>query len=136
MLGKYAAAYVIIVETIDTLISNLDDLAAQNNRASSDNNTDMMVQALLGKEPKLPDDVGERIKVLLESLLKHVSSRMAFPSVAAQVRRVSEAIKSGEGPKALAAKIRELKTRLKDELNEREFLYIPPERSRFYKEQY
>src|ERR1700730_6928302 len=58
---------------------------------------------------------------------------MTFPSVAAQVHRILEAIKKGEGPKALAAKVRELKTRLKDELNEREFLYIPPKRLKFYK---
>jgi len=34
----------------------------------------------------------------------------------------------------LAIKVRELKTRLKDGLSEREFLYFPPERSKFYKE--
>ena len=36
--------------------------------------------------------------------------------------------------KALAVSIRELKIRLKDELNEREFLYISPERVKFYKQ--
>jgi HEPN domain-containing protein len=134
MLGKYAAAYVVIVETIDALISNLDDLAMQNNNSASDTNTDRLYLALIGKEPKLADHLGKNIDDILKGLLTHVSSRMTFPSVAAQVRRISESISRGDGPKALGSQMQELKTRLKDELNEREFLYIPPERVRFYKE--
>lgn len=135
MLGKYAAAYVIVVETIDTLISNLNSLGEQNDRSSSDTNTNRMVLALMGKEPRLPDDIGAQTKGVLENLLHHLSSRMTFPSVAAQVRRITDSIGNGEGPKALSAQMRELRTRLKDELNERDFLYVPLERVRFYKEQ-
>ena len=134
MLGKYAAAYVIIVEMIDGLISTLEDTTAKNNRASSDTNTKMLALALIGKEPKLPDHVADRIRIVLESLLEQVVSRMTFPSVTAQANRILEAIKHGEGPKALAINMRELKTRLKDELSEREFLYVSPERAKFYKQ--
>jgi hypothetical protein len=134
MLGKYAATYVIIVELIDGLIVTLDETAAQNNRGGSDTNTNRLVMAMMGTEPKLPDHVAKHASIILESLLKHVVSQMVFPSVSAQINRVLDAIKNGDGPKAIAINVRELKTRLKDELNEREFLYVPPAKVKFYKD--
>jgi hypothetical protein len=136
MLGKYAAAYVVIVELIDGLISTLEDTAAKNSQKSSDPNSgvSMVAFALLGREPRLPDHVADRVNILLQSLLDQIVTRMTFPSVTAQANRILESVKNGEGPKAVASSVRELKTRLKDELNEREFLYVPPARVKFYKE--
>ena len=79
MLGKHAAAYVLVVEMIDGLISTLEDTAAKNNRASSDTDANMLALALVGKEPKLPEHVAHRIKIILESLLENIVSRMTDP---------------------------------------------------------
>jgi hypothetical protein len=84
---------------------------------------------------KLPDHVAQRVTILLGSLLDHhILSRMTFPSVNAQANRVLDAVKLGKGPKELAVSVRELKTRLKDELNERDFLYVSPNWTKFYKD--
>ena len=99
MLGKYAATYVLVVEMIDGLILTLEDTAAKNNRASTDTSTNMVAFALMGKEPKLPEHVADRVRIILESLLENIVSRMTFPSVTAQANRVLDAVKNGEGPK-------------------------------------
>lgn len=132
MLGKYVAAYVVIIETLDTIIGSLDGMSIQNAQAP-DTDTSRLALALMGKEPPLPDDTAKRVSNVLDSILKHMTSRMTFPSVIAQANRITEAIEKKEGPKALSAKITELRTRLKDELNERWFLYVSPERVEFYR---
>lgn len=136
MLGKYAAAYVVIVGLIDGLITTLEETAVESGKRGSDPDTgvSMIALALLGKEPKLPEHVADRVKILTQSVLDLSASRMTFPSVKAQANRILESVKNGDGPKAVAISVRELKTRLKDELNEREFLYAPPAMVKFYKD--
>jgi hypothetical protein len=136
MLGKYAAAYVVIVGLIDGLITTLEETAVESGKRGSDADTDvsMIALALMGKEPKLPEHVADRVKILTQSVLDLSASRMTFPSVKAQANRILESVKNGDGPKAVAISVRELKTRLKDELNEREFLYVPPVMVKFYKD--
>jgi hypothetical protein len=135
MLGKYALGYIVIFESMDSLIDLLDRAAQDdNNRSASDTNMNAIVLALMGKEPPLEAALGEKICEIVAGLAASVSSRMAFPSVIAQSHRITEAIQKGEGPKTLALKVGELKTRFRDELNECEFYYVPPSRLRFYKE--
>ena len=136
MLGKYAATYVIVVGLIDDLISTLEETAVKNNQKGSepDAGVTMLALALMGKEPKLPDHVADRVTIIVKSILEHIVTRMTFPSVRAQANRILESVKDGDGPKAVAISVRELKTRLKDELEEREFLYVPPSKTKFYKD--
>jgi hypothetical protein len=134
MLGKYASAYVIIVELIDGLIATLEDADRKNNQKGSDPNSGvkMLAFVLAGTEPRLPEHVAQRAMVILESVLDLSVSHMTFPSVKAQTVRVLDSVKNGDGPKAIALSVRELKTRLKDELIEREFFYVPPAKVPFY----
>jgi len=135
MLAKYAAGYLVVVELIDDLISVLDETATQNNQKGPepDAGVKMLALAMMGKEPTLPDNVAARVTEIVQTLLENIVKRMAFPSVTAQGNRVLACVKKGDGPKVVAGAVRELKTRLKDELNEREFFYVLPTRLKFYK---
>jgi hypothetical protein len=136
MLGKYAAAYVVIIELIDGLISTLDDTAVGNSQKGSgpDAAVSMLVHVMAGTEPKLPDHVANRVNIITQSILDLTESRITLPSVKAQANRILTSVKNGEGPKAVAGSVRELKIRMKDELNDREFLYVPPAMVKFYKD--
>jgi hypothetical protein len=130
MLGKYAAAYVMVVETIDGVISQLEALDRMT--PSEGEGGKRVALALLGQKPSIPASVGAEVEKSLRSLIDILASRMTFPSVAAQTRRISQSIEKGKSSGEIASEVRQLRLRLIDELNEREFLYIPPARVSFY----
>lgn len=132
MLGKYAAAYVMVIGVLDQIISQLEDIA-KNPRPPSPGD-DMLALALMGKERKLDKSVGEGVDRALKSIMDSLYARMSFPSATAQTKRISGAIANGAGPRGVAAMTKELKQRLLDELDERQFLYVPPELERYYKD--
>ena len=133
MLGKYALGYVVIFEQIDSLLSSLEQMARDNVNAPA-TDQDALVAAMLGKEKSLGEPLASTLGEAIAGISARIASRMAFQSVAAQAHRVVEAITAGEGPKAVGLKLKELRTRLKDELEATEFYYIHPIRLRFYKE--
>ena len=130
MLGKYAAAYLVVVEAIEKLVSNLEKIPP----AQPGGGHQGLVHALLGTEPRLDKPIGDNIKAVVESIVTSMGKRMALPSVSAQGRRIQHAVDRGGGPKEIGDLLKELRIRFFDELNEREFLYVSPERVRFYKE--
>jgi hypothetical protein len=132
MLGKYALVYVLVVDTIDQMIQTLALIEKARHREVSDTNTDRIALALMGKEPKLPKEASQSIDEVISNLVNQLSSRMPIPSVVAQAKRIKEALEKGEGAKAVGALMREFKTRLLDELSERHFLYVPPDRVDLY----
>jgi hypothetical protein len=110
MLGKYALGYVVIFEHMDVLIETLKRESQANARAP-DNDTNALALALMGGEKPLDAKLGSEITEALSNILERITSRMIFRSVIAQCRRIEEAIKAKEGPKALSLKVEELKTR-------------------------
>jgi hypothetical protein len=131
MLGKYAAAYIFVVETLDKTVRNLQELAKLT-RSSEAPGLDIVTLAMLGKENPVPRELLDQISDSLKAIAEQLATRMPFPSVEAQRKRIHYAIDDNSGPVALAGLIAEMRTRLVDELAAREFLYIPPERVRFY----
>jgi hypothetical protein len=55
MLGKYAAAYVVVVELIDDLIATLDESAAENVRSGPEVGAGVsrLALAMLNREPEI-----------------------------------------------------------------------------------
>jgi hypothetical protein len=130
MLGKYAATYVHVFELVDRLI----DLAEKSPPVPPTSKYGDLTLAILGKEAALDETSAAHIAGSIRGMVAGLTSRMAFPSVVAQSKRLSDAVEKGEGPKAIIGLLAELKSRLLDELNEREFYYVQPERVKFYKE--
>ncbi|MBN8979786.1 MAG: hypothetical protein J0I29_00710, partial [Rhizobiales bacterium] len=131
MLGKYASAYVYAVEIIDGLMHNLDEIM-KHPQPGGDKNTDALMLAVMGKEVPLAKAYGDSIEGAVRALIESLLTRMSFPSVIAQSNRLSNALKNNAGPKEVKGILKELKTRLLDELNERLFLYVKPESVHFY----
>jgi hypothetical protein len=128
MLGKYAAAYVKIVEKIDEVI-NLLELISRNARPGG---VEGVTLAMLGKEPPLEKELADAIRGTIDNIVSGALTRMAFPSVVAQSKRLAQMLEQEAGAKSIHAILVELRTRLLDELDEREFFYVAPERVRFY----
>jgi len=64
-----------------------------------------------------------------------MTSHVEMPSVSAQARRIAYALsRQGCGATEIRDLLKELRTRIFDELNERQFLYVPPERVKFFAE--
>lgn len=131
MLGKYAAAFLVVVETIDRMIGNLEKLPPE---SSTPGSHDALVRALTGHEKPLADWIVDNVKTVVEAGVGGMAIRIEMPSVIAQARRIDYAIKGVVGPTEMKGLLKELRTRIFDELNEREFLYVVPARVRFYKE--
>src|SRR5260370_1310614 len=89
MLGKYASAYIVMVEAIDSIIQDLDKLAAD--RPIGGDGPEMVSLAMLGKEAALSKGAGGQINGALGTIAKHLATRTPFPSVTAQVRRIEKA---------------------------------------------
>ncbi len=131
MLGKYAHVYVLVVDMIDQLIVNLDRLE-KSSHGAADTDTEALTLALLGKEPKLPTVAAISVSEVVASIVEQISTRMPLPSVAAQAKRILRAIEEGKGAKAVGSMMREFRTRLLDELSERNFIYVSPDRVHLY----
>jgi hypothetical protein len=136
MLGKYAIAYVSVVAQIDEVIQLLKTISMHPIPQTGKSTTpvDIVTLAMLGKEKSLDKEVADAIKIRFEIIIASISTRMSFPSVVAQSKRLTRMIEQHEGPKAIHDVLVELKSRLLDELGERQFLYVSPERVRFYQE--
>jgi hypothetical protein len=131
MLGKYAAAYIFVVETLDKTVVNLQELSRLK-RTSEMPGVDIVSLAMLGRENPVPKSILDGVSGSLQAIKEQLASRMTFPSVEAQQRRIDAAIADNAGPVALAGLIAEMRTRLIDELMGREFLYVRPEMVGYY----
>ncbi|MDA9420617.1 hypothetical protein [Bradyrhizobium sp. CCBAU 53380] len=129
MLGKYALAFIVVFDSLDTITSMLEK--AERDQATGDG---ALTLALLGQEAPLESSVTERIRDILRTVIERISSRMTFPSVTAQAKRVLDALHAGHGPKEISRLVDDLKTRLRDELEAAEFYYVSPSRSRYYRD--
>jgi len=131
MLGKYAAAYLVVTETIDTAISFLEKLP----KVSPDGAGSGLALSILGKEIPLADSTRTYIRTLVESGAAGMTKRVEMPSVSAQARRIYAALdRTDLGPTEAKDLLKELRIRIFDELTERQFLYVPPERAKLYTE--
>lgn len=134
MLGKYAAAYVMIIETIDHIIGNLSELAKATPPKPEEKSA-LLALALMGKQAgaPLPASAGKTVIEVIQLITDQLNQHAQFPSVVAQNKRIARAVENNKGPDEVATLVGELRTRLIDELNEREFLYVPPARVEYYK---
>jgi hypothetical protein len=132
MLGKYAATYVAVVDKIDQILKLLETISSVQTMKANEGKVTL---AQLGKEPPLEKDLANAIKGTVDAMVTGIMSRMAFQSVAAQSKRLLLMLDDDVGASTIRAALSDLRLRLTDELNEREFLYVPPERVGFYKEQ-
>jgi HEPN domain-containing protein len=89
--------------------------------------------AILGREQPIDESTKSMIKAVLPGVTA-MQERIAMPSVKAQAQRLQHALNGDIGPNQARGILTELRTRIFDELCEREFLYVPPERLRFYSE--
>jgi hypothetical protein len=133
VLGKYALGYIVIFESIDTVSAMLDH-AARNPPPKTGDAINQVTLAMLRQEAPLERSVAERARDVLNTILESIGSHMAFPSVAAQGKRVLEALRTARGPQEIGRMINDLKTRLRDELEAAEFYYVPPNRLRYYRD--
>jgi hypothetical protein len=131
MLGKYAAAYLVVVEAIDGLISNLERLPKG---PPNDGSNDALILAVLGKERPLDDWLIKNVQSVVETSVDTMVARVEMPSVSAQARRIKYTLTGKPGPTEIISLLKELRTRIFDELNERQFLYVPPDRAKFFTE--
>lgn len=130
MLGKYAAAYMVVIEGIDQTITLLNKIPSNPPTPGSN---ESLTLAILGREQPIDESTKSMIKAVLPGVTA-MQERIAMPSVKAQAQRLQHALNGDIGPNQARGILTELRTRIFDELCEREFLYVPPERLRFYSE--
>ena len=127
MLGKYAAAYIIWSDTIAGVLHSLR--TAPPFVAPG---TEKVALALLGRDPPVDPDLAKHVQASLNRVLVNITSRMPLQSVTAQSKRIDSLIIRQVSCKELIQAVEELKNRLFDELCERQFYYVPPERAKYY----
>lgn len=120
----------IAVEQIDNLFKSLDDPAA----ADDSKGKNAASLALLGKKPTLRPELNKWVIEHIEEMVRQLTARMPLPSVTAQGRRITAMVARFESIEEIKKSLQELKNRLFDELCEREFLYVPQGKARYYKE--
>ena len=130
-LQKHAAAFLVIFEAIDGAIATLDKIPP--NPPTPDSNQSLTL-ALLGKEAPLLEHTTAYVRTVVSSIVTHVGERYAMPSVSAQAKRLEASLGGSAGPVEIKGLLKELRTRLFDELTERQFLYVPPDRVKFFNE--
>ncbi len=129
MLGKYAAAYIVLVESIDGVIANLEKIPS-----NPEGVPDALVRTLTGSEAPLSDHTKAYVKTVVESGISSMNKRIEMLSVSAQAKRIDYALNRSAGPVEIKTLLKELRTRIFDELTERQFLYVAPDRVKFYTE--
>jgi hypothetical protein len=116
MLGKYAATYLVLVEGIDMFIETLEK------NPPKPSPEQQIVLAIVGKDPPLLDQTKKGLKtVIVEGGVTLMTTRIEMPSVTAQVRRIDYALEGDVGAPEMIGLLKELRTRIFDELNERQF---------------
>lgn len=128
VLGKYAAAFIVLVESIDGCIKNLEMIP------SNPAGPDSLVRTITGSEAPLLDHTKAYVRAVVKSGIEGMNKRMTMLSVSAQAQRIIHALEHSAGPIEIKGLLKELRTRIFDELTERQFLYVTPDRAKFYTE--
>jgi hypothetical protein len=131
MLGKYAAAYLVVVESIDGAIATLEKIPPNPPTPGSN---DALVRAIVGKEAPLSENTKNYVRGVVESGASRMNKRIEMLSVTAQAKRIQDALNRDVGPMQIVNLLKELRTRIFDELTERQFLYVPPNSVKFFNE--
>lgn len=127
MLGKYAAAYIIWSDTIASALNSLRTAPP-----FVESGMDKVALALMGRDPPADPDLAKHVQDSLNAVLNNITSRMPLQSVAAQSKRIDALVARKASAKELIQAVEELKNRLFDELCERQFFYVQPERAKYY----